>query len=101
MQLDNPTILIVDDEIDIREPLCDYLELNEFNRFDAESSESAEKLLELHSTDLIVLDIMMPGESDLDLYRGQGAVSNSQNLEYSVNRVNGRYCPHCWSRTWS
>lgn len=69
MQNDNPTVLIVDDELDIREPLCDYLQLNGFNTLDAENSESAEELLDSHHIDLVVLDIMMPGESGLDLCR--------------------------------
>jgi two-component system OmpR family response regulator len=76
MTTDKKTILIVDDEPDIREPLCEHLELNGFNTLGAESAEQAYALLGAEKVDLIVLDVMMPGESGLDMCRNLSA-SNS------------------------
>lgn len=66
---DKTTILVVDDEADIREPLCEYLELNGFACLEAENAEQAYALLDKNEVDLVVLDIMMPGESGLDVCR--------------------------------
>lgn len=63
------TILVVDDEADIREPLCEHLCLNGFAALGAANAEQAYKVLAEHNIDLVVLDVMMPGESGLDVCR--------------------------------
>lgn len=63
------TILVVDDEIDIREPLCEHLNLNGFNAVGAENAKQAYEILANQLIDLVVLDVMMPGESGLDVCR--------------------------------
>lgn len=62
-----PHILIVDDERDIREPLAAYLSRNGLRVSRAESAAVARQVLAAHAIDLVLLDIMMPGEDGLAL----------------------------------
>ena len=60
-------ILVVDDDNRIRELVKEYLEENQFLVTTAKNAEDAKKKLEILKFDIIVLDIMMPGESGLTL----------------------------------
>ena len=60
-------ILVVDDDNRIRELVKEYLEDNNFLITTAKDSYNAKKKLEIIKFDLIVLDIMMPGQSGLSL----------------------------------
>jgi len=60
-------ILVVDDDDRIRELVKEYLEENNFLITTAKNSVDAKKKLEVIKFDLIVLDIMMPGQSGLSL----------------------------------
>ena len=60
-------ILVVDDDDRIRELVKEYLEENNFLITTAKDSVGAKKKLEIIKFDLIVLDIMMPGQSGLSL----------------------------------
>lgn len=63
------TLLLVDDEPTLREPLAEYLSGQGFAVHEAESAAAARsRLLEIHP-DLILLDVMMPGEDGLSLTR--------------------------------
>jgi two-component system, OmpR family, response regulator len=64
---DEPHILLVDDERDIREPLADYLARDGYRVSKAVDAAAARQLLAAHSFDLVLLDIMMPGEDGLAL----------------------------------
>lgn len=67
---DKPThLLVVDDERSIREPLARYLERNGFRVTEAENAGEARPLLAAGGVDLVILDIMMPGEDGLSLSR--------------------------------
>ncbi len=61
------TILVVDDQRDIREALCEQLERNGFTAMAADSAAVARECLESHPIEIVVLDIMMPGETGLSL----------------------------------
>lgn len=63
------TILVVDDEADIREPLCEHLNMNNFIALGAANAKQAYAILAEQTIDLVVLDVMMPGESGLDVCR--------------------------------
>ena len=63
----HPHLLLVDDERDIRDPLAAYLAKNEMRVTKAESAAAARQILAAHAIDLILLDIMMPGEDGLAL----------------------------------
>ena len=60
-------ILVVDDDDRIRELVKQYLEENNFIVTTARNSLDAKKKLNLIKFDILVLDIMMPGETGLTL----------------------------------
>lgn len=64
-----PHILLVDDERSIREPLGEYLSSHGFRVKDAASADAARTLLAAEDFDIIICDIMMPGEDGLSLTR--------------------------------
>jgi two-component system phosphate regulon response regulator PhoB len=64
-----PHILVVDDQRDIREPLGRYLEKHGLRVSSAASAGEARDLLKRSAVDLVILDIMMPGEDGLSLCR--------------------------------
>lgn len=63
------SLLIVEDEAAIREPLAKYLETGGFRVRTAVSSAEARTVLAAHAVDLVIADIMMPGEDGLSLCR--------------------------------
>ena len=63
------TLLLVDDEATLREPLAEYLAGQGFVVHEAESAAAARSALLEHDPDLALLDIMMPGEDGLSLCR--------------------------------
>ena len=64
---ENSHILIVDDDNRIRELIKEYLEENDFIVLTANDAEEASEKIKLVDFEIIVLDIMMPGESGLTL----------------------------------
>ena len=62
-------LLVVDDEASLREPLSSYLERQGFAVVQAASAAEARTLLRDDTPDLVLLDIMMPGEDGLSLCR--------------------------------
>lgn len=70
-------ILVVDDHRDIREPLAKYLTQNGFRVSIAEDAASARQILAANAIELIVLDVMMPGEDGLSLCRHIQATSET------------------------
>jgi two-component system OmpR family response regulator len=60
-------LLLVDDERAIRDPLAQYLGRNGFRVSKAGDGAAARQLLAAYAIDLILLDIMMPGEDGLAL----------------------------------
>ena len=69
MSENRPHLLVVDDERSIREPLAAYLGRNGFRVSQAEDARDARTKLAAYAIDLVVLDIMMPGEDGLSLCR--------------------------------
>ncbi|THB66519.1 MAG: DNA-binding response regulator, partial [Gammaproteobacteria bacterium] len=57
-----PKIIVVDDDNEIRELLQEYLNKNGFETETAESGHVLFKKLEYFPADIIILDIMMPGD---------------------------------------
>lgn len=62
-------LLLVDDEPTLREPLAEYLTGQGFSVTEAESAALARSELARSQLDLVLLDIMMPGEDGLSLTR--------------------------------
>ena len=59
-------ILIVDDDDRIRELVKQYLNENNYLVTTADSAEQAKEKISLIKFDIIILDIMMPGQSGLE-----------------------------------
>ena len=64
-----PHIAIVDDHRDIRDLVGKYLDRHGYRTSLAENAASCRRLVERNAIDLVVLDIMMPGEDGLSLCR--------------------------------
>jgi len=62
-------ILVVDDDRDIRELVVDYLQKAGYRATGAANGKEMRALLEKQHVDLVVLDLMMPGEDGLTLCR--------------------------------
>ncbi len=62
-------VLVVDDEAALREPLADYLVRQGFAAEQAASAAEARARLAVEAFDIVLLDIMMPGEDGLSLCR--------------------------------
>ena len=71
-----PQILVVDDDREIRTLLSEYLASNGFRTVEAADGTAMWKALDTARIDLIVLDLMMPGEDGLQLCRTLRARSN-------------------------
>lgn len=66
---DTPHILLVDDDERIRDLLCRYLREQGFRISTAGDAEVARHTLGGLAFDLLILDVMMPGENGIDLAR--------------------------------
>ena len=66
---DIPHLLLVDDERSIREPLAQFLTKQGFRVTQAGDAGAARTRLAAYAIDLVILDIMMPGEDGLSLTR--------------------------------
>lgn len=64
-----PHIAVVDDHRDIRDLVGKYLAQHGYRISVAENAASLRRLLERNALDLIILDVMMPGEDGLSLCR--------------------------------
>jgi len=64
-----PHILVVDDSADIREPLAKYLAKKGLRVSTADGGQEMRRVMKTSAIDLVVLDIMMPGEDGLALCR--------------------------------
>lgn len=71
-------ILIVDDDRDIRSLLAEYLEKQGLRCTTAADGREMKSVLDHHRIDLIVLDIMMPGDDGLTLCRNLRASGSAQ-----------------------
>ncbi len=62
-------VLVVDDSADIREPLAKYLAKKGLRVSTADGGQEMRRVMKTSAIDLVVLDIMMPGEDGLALCR--------------------------------
>ena len=70
-------ILVVDDHADIRDPLAAFLRRHDLEVLTAADAAAARALLRQHPIDLVVLDIMLPGEDGLSLCRHLAETSST------------------------
>jgi len=73
---DETHILVVDDDARLRQLLSRYLSENGYLVSTAADAEEARAQLASMAFDLIVLDVMMPGENGIDLTRGLRAIND-------------------------
>lgn len=66
---ESPTVLVVDDHRDIRDLVSRYLQEHGMRTLLAEGGVTMKRQLRDHAVDLVVLDIMMPGDDGLTLCR--------------------------------
>ncbi len=66
---DNPHVLVVDDDAGIRDLLADYLAKQGMTVVTARDGKEMDERLAAFHPDLIVMDLMMPGEDGLSLTR--------------------------------
>jgi len=67
MENNNLHILVVDDDDRIRSLLKDYLSTNSYFVSTAENADDAKTKIKYFKFDIIILDVMMPGQSGYDL----------------------------------
>jgi two-component system phosphate regulon response regulator OmpR len=63
------TIVVVDDEPEVREMLEEYLSKRGFGVLTADGGEALRRIVSQHAVDMVVLDRRMPGEDGLSLAR--------------------------------
>lgn len=63
------TILVVEDNVDLRESVAEYLQAEGFAVLQAGSTEHAEHIIPDHSIALVVIDINLPGKSGFELVK--------------------------------
>ncbi len=62
-------VLVVDDDADVRLFSVTVLEENGYTPLEAEDGESGLKMIKAEKPDLIILDVLMPRQSGVRLYR--------------------------------
>ena len=88
-------IVIVDDDARIRDLLRRYLSQEGFDVLLAEDGRSLDRILQRETIDLIVLDLMLPGEDGLSICRRMRAAGNKTPIIMltakgeEVERING------------
>jgi two-component system, OmpR family, response regulator len=70
------SVLVVDDDAEIRNLVAEYLTQNGYRVSTARDGPALRRALEAESPDLLVLDLMLPGEDGLALCRELRATSN-------------------------
>lgn len=67
--METPHILVVDDDNELVEMICRYLEVSGLTAHGVNGGASMDASLAHHRPDLIVLDVMMPGEDGLSIVK--------------------------------
>ena len=67
MDIESANLLVVDDDPELRELTQAYLEQQGFNVACVESGETMDAYLADHQVDLLILDLMLPGEHGLSI----------------------------------
>lgn len=67
--MSNPTILVVEDEPDIRKLVHYHLAQERFRVLEAEDGEKALSAMQRLRPNLVILDLMLPGLSGLEVCR--------------------------------
>ena len=88
METKNPSkILVVDDDPRLRDLLRRYLGEQGFNVYVAENAPSMNKLWVRERFDLLVLDLMLPGEDGLSIWNFQSRTTSILSITALVTFV--------------
>ena len=63
------SVLVVDDDVGLRDQVADYLNQNGYSAHTATNAQEMDSVLAAEAIDLIVLDVMLPGENGLSICR--------------------------------
>jgi len=80
------TILIIDDEPEIRNLMEEILSEEGYKTLSAESAQKAEHIISTHQVDLVYLDIWMPGTDGVDLLKKW---TKTNNLKAPIIMISG------------
>jgi DNA-binding response OmpR family regulator len=80
-------VLVVDDNQDVRELIVHILNADGFHVYAAVDGENALAILNSNPVDLVLLDVMMPGMSGLDVLREIRTGSNKKIREVPVMMI--------------
>ena len=80
------TILIIDDEPEIRNLMEEILSEEGYKTLSAESAQKAEHIISTHQVDLVYLDIWMPGTDGVDLLK---KLTKTNNLKAPIIMISG------------
>lgn len=69
-------ILVIEDEFDIRDVVCQYLKVEGYDVFEAENGLKALSLFNEQDFDLIISDVMMPGIDGFEVLKTIRMISN-------------------------
>lgn len=78
-------IIVVDDEPDMRELLCEFLETKGYRVAEASGAAEFRKMLDEEEPDLVLLDVNMPGEDGFSLAKFINATSDMGVLMLTAN----------------
>lgn len=90
METKKKQILVVEDSQDLRELIIRMLVLENYDILIAKDGEEALEIIKLHKLDLMLLDIMMPGKSGLEVLEEIRASKDSKIKELPIVMVTAR-----------
>ena len=88
-----PKILVVDDDARLRDLLRRYLGENGYAVFVADSAQAMNRLWQRERYDLLILDLMMPGEDGLSIMRRLRG-GNDHDADHHADRQGRRRRSH-------
>ena len=90
MAQEGAKVLVVDDNQDVRDLVVHILDADGFHVFSAVDGENALAILNSNPIDLVLLDVMMPGISGLDVLREIRTGSNKKIHEIPVMMITAK-----------
>jgi DNA-binding response OmpR family regulator len=90
MGQDGPKVLVVDDNQDVRDLVVHILDADGFHVYAAVDGENALAILNSNKVDLVLLDVMMPGKSGLEVLKEIRSGSNKKIREIPVMMITAK-----------